>query len=201
MINSQGEEICSYFILDKDLPDVTINRWLEYKGHNSVATSKKYAYSLCRFLNYLDSQGIDYKDATKRDIIRFADLLIFDTNQSIINFNSNRSYNTISSYLSIIKEFYKYLEDIVNGDINIISVKRAKRNRKYTYLYGQIWDMEIKEALSTKLPRTKTAKVNKDAKLYKLEVELEESKEKYKLLLGKLYQIMKKAEANGISLE
>lgn len=122
-------------------------------------TSKKYAFELCKFLNYLKQGKKSYKNVRKKDIINFIDYLLFaKDNNDVTSLQSNVSYQTMASYLIVIKEFYKYLEDMSDDEINIMYSSPAKRTNKNTYLYGQVWDMEVRELLATKLPRIKETK-------------------------------------------
>lgn len=101
---------------------------------------------------------MSYRDVEKKDIVDFIDYLLFcKEDNNIISFHSNVSYQTASSYLTVIKEFYKYLEDMSNNELNITS-SSTKRTNKHAYLYGQIWGIEVKEMLAIKLPRVKETK-------------------------------------------
>lgn len=151
-----GEERKCYFILSDGVPVLyEINFWLEYKGMNSPQTSKKYAYHLCRFLKYLYELGKTYKDVNKKDILNFINYLLNPTEDNVIQLESKISYSTAESYLTVIKEFYKYLEDKTNDETNLMYASKVKRVSKHSYFYGQIWDMDVKELLTPKLPRMK----------------------------------------------
>ncbi|MFA2821553.1 tyrosine-type recombinase/integrase [Bacillus wiedmannii] len=159
LIRKSGNEQHCYFILKDGLPIFEINKWLEYKGINSSRTSKKYSFELCKFLNYLLSINKHYRDVTKKDIVRFIDYLLFSNDKNtFVSFESNISYTTVSSYLTVIKEFYRYLEDTLNDVINLNYSKSNKRINNNSYLYGQVWDMDIKELLAHKMPRIKKTK-------------------------------------------
>jgi len=45
-----------------------------------------------------------------------------------------------------------------DDEINIMYSSPVKRTNKHSYLYGQVWDMEVRELLATKLPRIKETK-------------------------------------------
>ncbi|MGB4590466.1 MAG: tyrosine-type recombinase/integrase [Clostridiaceae bacterium] len=150
-ISQDEEERIQFYILDNDLPDVVINRWLEIKGSHAILTMKKYAFILCSFLNYIDNLNINYKDVKKKHILFFIDHLIFNKHDEMISYNSSRSYNTIANYISIIKEFYRYLEDLMCDDTPLASKKNAYH--KQGYLYGQVWDIKIEQLLYNRIPR------------------------------------------------
>lgn len=167
LVRRDGTEYGCYFILEDGLPVYEVNKWLEYKGVNSLMTSRKYAFELCKFLNYLKQNRIFYRDVKKKDVLNFLHYLLFGKEiNGIIPIQSTISYQTATSYLTVIKEFFKYLEDMSNEEINI-TYSSAKRINKHTYLYGQIWDMEVKEILAAKLPRIKETKQH--LKWYSLE--------------------------------
>lgn len=158
LVNRDMEEKECYFMLDDGIPMFEINRWLEYKGSRSILTARTYAYSLRRFLNFLDFKGKSYKEATKKDVMLFVDNILFLDDENVLNIESKISYNTASNYLTVIKEFYRYLEDFNSENSNITFFNKRKRNSKEIYLYGQIWDMDIKEMLNTKINRIKGTK-------------------------------------------
>lgn len=147
-----------FFVLEDRIPVFTINRWLESKGRRAISTSRQYAYDLCRFLNFLAEISKTYQDATKKDVMNYIDWLLFCEEDGVIKINSDISYNTAYSYLCTIKEFYKYIEDVLNTDVKITYGKKQKRSAKHSYLYGQIWDMNISEFLNEKINRIKGTK-------------------------------------------
>lgn len=147
-----------YIILNNDLPVFFINKWLEMKALKSDKTSKKYAYDLCRFLNFLNQLNKTYLKATKKDVLLFIDSVLFQLDDNVSSISSNISYNTAYSYLNTIKEFYKYVEDY-SDEASIEADKAKKKSVKNSFLYGQIWAMNIKDIL---LLRTSRIKGNKD---------------------------------------
>ena len=159
LVRRNGTEYNCYFILEEGIPVYEINKWLEYKGMNSLATSKKYAFQLCRFLNFLKNRNKVYRKANRRDILTFVDYLLFAKEEStVISFQSQITYQTATSYLTVIKEFYRFVEDVSNEQVSILRSSNSKRISTEKYLYGQIWDIEIKELLATKMPRVKESK-------------------------------------------
>ena len=84
--------------------------------------------------------------------------MLFQLDDNVSSISSNISYNTAYSYLNTIKEFYKYVEDY-SDEASIEADKYKKESGKNSFLYGQIWDMNIKDIL---LLRTSRIKGNKD---------------------------------------
>ena len=164
LINDVEGIYSCYFILKDHLPIYEINKWLEIKSRRSTNTSRQYAYNLCRYLNYLDSLGKDYHDASKKDVVNFIDLGLFQSGSGVVKIESDLTYNSAAAYLITIKEFYKFLEDEVNTEVNIRLDKHPKRSAKYQYLYGQIWDIETEALLKTKISRMKNG--NRHIKWY-----------------------------------
>lgn len=150
-----NKEYQCYFILKDWLPVFIVNKWLESKGKRSLQTSRQYAYNLCRYLNYLLEINKTYKEATKVDVVNYIDSLLFCEVEGVYKINSEISYNTAYLYLVTIKEFYKYLEDNENEDVHISNKRNQKRSSMHSYLYGQIWDMNINDFLSEKISRIK----------------------------------------------
>lgn len=137
-----------YFILKDDLPCYNINRWLEYKGNKSLATSKRYAYNLMTYLNYIKS----YTEVTTRDIEEYIKYLLYNRD-GVLTIDAQISYNTLKSHIITIKEFYKYLdydkyEYIWNMDTDILinhNVLRRYSNKEYIKWYT---DSEIHSIVS-----------------------------------------------------
>lgn len=66
-----------------------------------------------KLLNYLKQINKTYREVKKVDILNFVDHLLFAKGDSpVISFQTNVSYRTAASYLTVIKEFYKYVEDM-----------------------------------------------------------------------------------------
>lgn len=155
---NEGKANNCYFILYNNVPVFEINRWLEYKCNFSERTSRQYAYNLCRFLNYIDKNGKSYLEATKFDVLNYIDSILFSNEGHTLKMKSELSYNTACSYLTTIKQFYRYLEDYTEDKMNIAFTKKRRKSTKHSYLHGQIWHMEIKEFLGNKIARIKETK-------------------------------------------
>lgn len=152
----EGVEKISYQILNNKIPMYKVDAFLEFIGSYSKNTGYQYASRLCKFLNFLyEKRNKNYKEATKQDVVKFIDSLLFES-EGFFRVDKGRvTYSTVSSYLSVIKRFYLYLEDELNEDIEI-DFKKVKRSAKYTYLYGQIWDLDSKEILNGRAKKMKS---------------------------------------------
>lgn len=151
-----GKEKISYQILNNKIPMFTVNKFLEFIGSNSENTGYQYANRLCSFFKFLnDKRNKNYMEATKQDVSKFVDSLLFESDGFFRVDKGRLSYNTVSAYLTVVKRFYLYLEDTLDEEINI-DFKKVKRSAKHTYLYGQIWDLDFKELLNGRASKMKS---------------------------------------------
>ena len=60
-----------YMIVDNYIPLFRINQWIELKGMRKASTGLEYAKKLAVFLNWLDSHGVSYEDASNRHVRQF----------------------------------------------------------------------------------------------------------------------------------
>lgn len=152
-----GNEQITYQILNNNLPMFKVNKFLEYIGRNSENTGYQYACKLCSFLKFLHyKRNKNYTEATKSDVTKFIDSILFNSSEGFLRIDEGRAtYSTVNVYLSVIKRFYLYLEDELNEEINI-EFKKSKRSANYMYLYGQIWDIDIKAILSNRIEKMKS---------------------------------------------
>jgi len=67
------------------------------------------------------------------------------------------SYSTLNSYITVITDFYRWLDDNYQSQIQFHSKKDTKYARK-SYLYGQIYSYDYKYIIDRYLPRLKSTK-------------------------------------------
>jgi len=140
------------------MPVFRANCFLEKKGKKSETTAKQYAYRLCSFLSFLENKrNKKYKQASKLDVVKFIDSILFESDGLLYIEKGRACYNTLRHYLAVIKGFYRYLEDELNENAESVSDGR-RRSAKYSYLYGQIWDMDTSLVLDAKVERVKGSK-------------------------------------------
>ncbi len=133
-----------WFITENKLPVYEINEWLDFKSINKITTGKEYASKLVVFLNYLDLIGENYKEAVKKDIIKFLMYLIYgiSLDLTVRSISGQITYSTLSKYITVITEFYKWLDD-EQEDINMKMSKKHNRKRvSKSFYYGQIWNSD-----------------------------------------------------------
>lgn len=157
--DTEGNEIYGYHILKDKLPMFKINQFLDRKRVKSINTSKQYAYRLVKFFSFLqEKRNKSYKQATKEDVTKFINNILFDTENTLYISKSKTTYNTANYYLTVIKEFYKFLEDNTNMDISMKLNDKKKIANKNSFMYGQIWSIDNKDILDSKIPRIKGSK-------------------------------------------
>ncbi|MFJ7185585.1 tyrosine-type recombinase/integrase [Lysinibacillus xylanilyticus] len=156
MLTIDGEKQERFHILKEGIPVFRINNYLDSVSANHRNTVKQYANRICKYLNFLSVRDKNYKTATLKDVLRFIDFLLFDCDSFFYIGEGKVTYSTVSHYLTVIKELYKYLED-EEVDINI-HVKKEIRSNKNSYLYGQIWGIKMSKILEKRILKTRNIK-------------------------------------------
>lgn len=107
--------------------DKTINQLInEFVAEKDVleATRKQYKTNLEQWFRWLNIQKVDVRNPRKSDAISFKDFL-----------NKTKSIYTIASYVTVLKLFYKWLEDQDIFENIAAPVKFPKRSGKHTKDY------------------------------------------------------------------
>jgi integrase len=146
-------------IIEDLLPVLEINHFIEAKSIKAVSTGKEYAKKLVVYLNWLDSYDTTYDVANNSHVKRFVDTLVYGdlTNLKIISLESSLSYSTLNSYVTVVTEFYKWLDNNYESNMRFFKKKNTQRARK-SYLYGRIYDYDYKYIIDRYLPRLKLSK-------------------------------------------
>jgi integrase/recombinase XerD len=134
-----------WLITKQNIPFYHINEWLDMKSIRKSSTGKEYANKLCAYLNFLNSKGVSFAEATTDDVIAFLMQLMgrgYD-DDSVIRMQAPLSYSTLSKYVTVITEFYKWLEQTGVHHIEFQTKNNVTRARK-SFLYGQIGSYEYK---------------------------------------------------------
>lgn len=154
-----GGFIDRYMITDRRLPMLEINQWVEAKNLRKSSTGKEYAGKLTVFLNYLDSVDLEYDEAGNRHVQRFIDTLIYGDYEDlkIKSIETMVSYSTLKKYVTVITQFYKWLD--YNYETNMIfHSKQGKIKARKSFLYGQIYTYDYQYIIDSCLPRLKGRK-------------------------------------------
>ena len=108
-----GVPVLRFMLTDNLLPMLTPNRFIEMKSINKLGSGRNSAVKLSVFFNFLhEYEAIEYTHATNRHVQRFLDFLIYgDLNDlKITDPSQNLCFSTLQGYLTVITEFYKWLE-------------------------------------------------------------------------------------------
>jgi integrase/recombinase XerD len=134
-----------WLITRHGIPFYLVNEWLDLKSIRKISTGKEYAHKLCVYLNFLHGQGISFEDAVTDDVMAFLIRLMGRSYEDggIVRLRAPLSYSTLSKYVTVITEFYKWLEQTGVHHIEFQTMDNAKRAQK-SFLYGQISSYEYK---------------------------------------------------------
>ncbi|MBU8879240.1 tyrosine-type recombinase/integrase [Bacillus sp. FJAT-29790] len=141
--------------------------WLDLVSMNSYLTGERYAYALLRYFRYLRANGLHYYEVTNKRVIEEYIKDLLGLGDKVINFEGQMTFKALSTYITVLKSFYHWLEDERKVTMNpvLYSSKRTKQaplvNTKL--LYGQIWNFDIDE---TVLSRVKYQKKRNHLKWY-----------------------------------
>jgi integrase len=152
---ARGDSQYHRYMITKDLlPLLEINQYIEMKSIRNTNTGKQYAKKLSTFLNWLNSQGLSYENANNRQVKSFIHHLIYgvDDNLLIQSLDSVLSYSTLNTYITVITDFYKWLDNNYETNMHFLEDKNQKKARK-SYLYGQIYSYDYKYIINRYLPR------------------------------------------------
>ena len=132
-----------YMIVDGHIPLFRVNQWLELKSIRKASTGREYAKKLSVFLNWLDSRGVPYEDATNRHVRQFLHFLIFGDllELKIKSVQTTVSNSTLNKYIAVITGLYRWLDSIAQTEM-IWESKSVQANR--SFLYGQIYSFEYR---------------------------------------------------------
>lgn len=149
-----------WMIVDNKIPVYELNEWVELKSLRKASTGREYANKLSVFLNFLSERDIEYDQVSRNDVLAFIDFLIYGLSQNdkVINVkNASVTYNTLSLYIAVITEFYKWLYEKVNGELPIVDSTRRKLSGK-SFLYGQIYDFNYFTIIEKRIRTLKSSR-------------------------------------------
>lgn len=151
---TSGGEDELYLITDHALPMTVPNRYLEGIGRVKKSTGRVYAVKLCRFLGYLDENGVEFENATNRYVSSFVERLVYGKTDDlkILSPEEIPSYSTLSSYVTVITHFYLWLDR--NYGSKMVFYEGERSCRPQSYLYGQIYRHNYYHLIDRLLPDT-----------------------------------------------
>lgn len=144
-----GGAIDRWFVMDKGIPLYEVNAWLDEKSLQSINTGRKYAGIITKFINFLDMRSVKIEDATKKDVVDYLKYLIYGISNdlSVLSIESNITYSTLRSHVTVITNFYQWLEAYAKGTNMSLLNKRSRSRTTKSFLYGQIWNNDYTELL------------------------------------------------------
>jgi integrase len=100
-----------------------------------------------------------YDVANNSHVKKFVDTLVYGdlTDLKIRSLESSLSYSTLNSYVTVVTEFYKWLDNNYETNMKFFKKKNIQRAR-HSYLYGQIYEYDYKYIIDRYLPRLKLSK-------------------------------------------
>jgi site-specific recombinase XerD len=130
-------------ITDNYIPCFRVNQWLELKSIRKASTGQEYAKKMTVFLNWLDSNGVSFEDATNRHVRQFLHFLIFGDMQNgkILSLQSTVSSSTLEKYITVITGFYRWLDEVSQTEM---LWKSKSIHAGHSFLYGQIYSYEYR---------------------------------------------------------
>lgn len=154
-----GGILYRYMITEDQVPMLEVNQWLMTKAMRKASTSKEYGKKLVVFLNYLSECGADFSTASNDHVIKFIQLILFGDLEDLklLYYETNRVYQTVAYYLTVITEFYKWLDDNYNSNMEF-QRKNNRHHARKAFLYGQIYNYDYRYILDSALPGQKQRK-------------------------------------------
>ncbi|AFQ18898.1 site-specific integrase [Bacillus thuringiensis] len=179
--NSFENERIQYLITEDGVPLYEVNRWLELVSINSYLTGETYAYKLLSYLRFLKANKLHYLEVKKRFVLEeYIKSLVFEKNQithindlptsnktsSSVNTHQKRKNTKISKdsiilRISVIKNFYNWLEDNDISDQSPLATQNKPNNgtprfhSTKNFLYRQIWNFNTQKFITPNIiPKT-----------------------------------------------
>lgn len=144
-----------YLVIEDGIPIPDVCLWLDLVSINSYLTGERYAYALLRYLRYLKQLKAHYKEVTSNGTIEEYVKHLLGFGDVVINIESKMTFSAVETNISVLKSFYHWLEDNQKVQNNpVVYSSNNKMNKKYfetKFLYGQIWDFDIKESILSRI--------------------------------------------------
>lgn len=151
----RGEPILRFMLTDSLIPMLEPNQFIEMKSVNKLASGRVNAVKLSVYFNYLhEYERIEYDAANNKNVQRFLSFLIYgDCNDlKIIHPEDSICYSTLQGYISVITEFYKWLDR--NYETKMFFYTESQR-KSHSYFYGQIYSCNYQYIVKRLLPDVK----------------------------------------------
>ncbi len=155
---TEGGFVVRYLLTDCNLPLVEPNQYLMQKGINKPETGRVYAYKLAKFFHFLDENlKKEWHEANNKAVSLFLDDLIYGDKEELkIELGNRYSYSTLTGYLGVITDFYRWLDSVYDSEMRFF--QGSRKVRRENYLYGQIYESSYEYILKRTLPDLKGKK-------------------------------------------
>ena len=155
-----GGYLQRWYVYRNCRPIDPINRYLNRKSLKSPGTGKTYAYTLASWLELLFLRGTRYDEATRLDVDAFVDHLVYGmhSNSDILSIEQKVTYATLYGAITCIQNFYRWFDGAVDVFIPTVSKKQKKaqkRTVRHSFLYGQIYEVDVEEIIDIERRRLK----------------------------------------------
>lgn len=95
------------------------------------------------FLNYFLDSNADYSVATNEHVKRFILIFFGDMEElKLLHYDTDWVYQTAAYYLTVISEFYKWLDDNYGTNMEF-RIKSNHYHAKKSFLCGQIYNYDF----------------------------------------------------------
>ncbi|WP_238591043.1 tyrosine-type recombinase/integrase [Oceanobacillus picturae] len=144
-----------YMITENGIPIQDACLWLDLNSINSYLTGERYAYALSRYFRFLKSNGLKYQEVTNKSVIEEYIKDLLGLGARVIDYESRMTFTALNTYITVLKSFYRWLEDERKVAINpvLFSGKSTKQTPMVNtkLLYGQIWRFDIEESILSRV--------------------------------------------------
>ncbi|PGE01472.1 tyrosine-type recombinase/integrase [Bacillus pseudomycoides] len=158
---AKGENKLRYLITNDGIPIPEISLWLDLVSINSYLTGERYAYALLRYLSFLKSKNIDFREVQNKGTIEEYVKYLLGFREQIINIEAPLTFTAIQTNLTPIKQFYSWLEDeqvLLQSPLRSMAEGQKPSfnvHWKKKLLYGQIWSFNTEKTILSRIKYTK----------------------------------------------
>ena len=156
LVKTSEKNVVYYEIFDNGKIETILSQWIACKSIRKISTGKEYGGRLVFYLNYINSIGVEYADADNKVVKSFINYVIYGDRQAAnsISLTPLVTYNTLSGYIVAVTEFYKWLENNYESNMEF-EIKTDRHYVKKSFFYGQIYSQDYKYLIDKNIPLLK----------------------------------------------
>lgn len=156
LVKTSEKNVVYYEIFDNGKIETILSQWIACKSIRKISTGKEYGGRLVFYLNYINSIGVEYADADNKVVKSFINYVIYGDRQAAnsISLTPLVIYNTLSGYIGAVTEFYKWLENNYESNMEF-EIKTDRHYVKKSFFYGQIYSQDYKYLIDKNIPLLK----------------------------------------------